>query len=1018
MDTPKQSNGVAKVTKASRFANKRKQKRVQRHRSDGFVVGLDLGNSEDESSPDRGAGSADAVNFLQWIRNPTIANLAKLRRSIKGNDRDWMQEFLEFDGLGFLFQCLKKLGEIGGTHFSDMVLRMECIMCIREVVNSQSGLDCLLTLKGRNDNLFGRRFASALETKNLMVKMQVFELLSALCVYSTDGYYLTLDALENYKIFKKLQYRFSLLVNELRTSDLTTYKTTIMALINSIIVANERLQDRQRIRNEFIYLGINSTIKSLRIEDDPDLNLQCDVFDEEYGADAEAVEEMREAGNVNISDPEALFKAVYTRVRDTPISSSLLGILYNMFQIESGTTQSEGTWCFLERLTQDVLTAKSEQEKLKLRNASKLKLQLTSDKRVQTDDAVSPKTPRHIVRGNPLSTEAYQGVTDVLNARTATLPNSSKYSITLSKPSNTMTPPTAPLAPPSPGGAPPPPPPPPPPPLPPGSGAPPPPPPPPPVPGCPAPPPPPPPPGGCPPPPPPPPGAGPPPPPPPPGGGPPPPPGAPPPPGSASPGIGFAVIPQVPLPPTISTPEPKCKMKHLMWSKIPTTAFNNDSVWGDVNKMADNIPVQYKKLEELFSQKSLPTVSELRPDSGKSPLVRKHSSTSEGDTPTTKEEIPGGTTKKIALLDPKKSMNVNIFLKQFRKPIEVVIELIKAGDSRAFGVEKLKSLQKILPGHDEVEMLNNFDGDYKRLGEAEKFFSRLIKLNSYKVRVEGMILRGDFNAQLGSIRPNVITLNTACRRLFDNASLKTVLRYVLHAGNFINKGCGSGNALGFRISSLNKIASTKSNMARLTLLHLVVEEMEAKDDHALDFVDDLMDVLQKAARFTLESTVNEFSQLKKSVQDLQKQMVHVEDDVKSQFSDFLEDAEADLEDVEEGIERIRKLSTRLAQHYCENERTFKLDEFLDTFRDFCEKIKACQQEIQSKKQEAESAEKRKKVKEDIQERRKNTLSPFGLTQDRNIVDNIVSEIRNGKVLRRLSLRKKNGDYSTARSGGK
>ncbi|XP_060078710.1 inverted formin-2-like [Ylistrum balloti] len=1017
MDTPKHSNGVVKVTKASRFANKRKQKRVQRHRSDGFVVGLDLGNSEDESSPDRGAGGADAVNFLQWIRNPTIANLAKLRRSIKGNDRDWMSEFLEFDGLGFLFQCLKKLGEIGGTHFSDMVLRMECIMCIREVVNSQSGLDCLLTLKGRNDNLFGRRFASALETKNLMVKMQVFELLSALCVYSTDGYYLTLDALENYKVFKKLQYRFSLLVNELRNSDLTTYNTTIMALINSIIVANERLQDRQRIRNEFIYLGIVSTIKSLRIEDDPDLNLQCDVFDEEYGADMEAVEEMRETGNVNIGDPEALFKAVYTRVRDTPISSSLLGILYNMFQIDVGTTQSESTWCFLERLTQDVLTAKSEQEKLRVRNAAKVKLQLTSDKRVQTDEVpCSPKSSRHINRGNPLSTEAYQGVTDVLNARTATLPNTSTYTIQLAKPFVTVTPPPAPPPPPVVGGAPPPPPPPPP--VPPGSGVPPPPPPPPPAPGCPAPPPPPPPPpppGGCPPPPPPPPGGGPP---PPPGGGPPPPPGVPPPPGSPSPGMGFPASPAVPLPPTISTPEPKCKMKHLMWSKIPTTAFNNDSVWGDVNKMADDIPVEYKKLEEMFAQKSLPTVSELRPDSGKSPLARRHSGAAEDDTGTVNEDSPGGNTKKIALLDPKKSMNVNIFLKQFRKPTEVVVELIKMGDSRSFGVEKLKSLQKILPGHDEVEMLQNFDGDYKRLGEAEKFFSHLIKLASYKVRVEGMILKGDFNAQLGSIRPNVTTLNTACRRLFDNASLKTVLRYVLHAGNFINKGSGSGNALGFRISSLNKVASTKSNMGRVTLLHLVVEEMEAKDEHALAFVDDLLDVLQKAARFTLESTVNEFSQLKKSVQDLQKQMDHVEDDVKSQFSEFLEDAEADIEDVEEGIERIRKLSKRLAQHYCENERTFKLDEFLDTFRDFCEKIKACQQELQSKKQEAESAEKRKKVKEDIQERRKNTLSPFGLTQDRKIVDNIVNEIRNGKVLRRLSLRKNNGDYSTARSGGK
>ena len=50
-------------------------------------------------------------------------------------------------------------------------------------------------------------------------------------------------------------------------------------------------------------------------------------------------------------------------------------------------------------------------------------------------------------------------------------------------------------------------------------------------------------------------------------------------------------------------------------------------------------------------------------------------------------------------------MNVNIFLKQFRKPIEVVVELLKSGDYRAFGVEKLKALAKTLPTHDEVSTI-------------------------------------------------------------------------------------------------------------------------------------------------------------------------------------------------------------------------------------------------------------------------------------------------------------------------
>ncbi len=43
-------------------------------------------------------------------------------------------------------------------------------------------------------------FDTALNTNNQMVKKQVFELLSALCVYNQDGYELAIDALEDYKV--------------------------------------------------------------------------------------------------------------------------------------------------------------------------------------------------------------------------------------------------------------------------------------------------------------------------------------------------------------------------------------------------------------------------------------------------------------------------------------------------------------------------------------------------------------------------------------------------------------------------------------------------------------------------------------------------------------------------------------------------------------------------------------------------------------------------------------------------
>lgn len=409
------------------------------------------------------------------------------------------------------------------------------------------------------------------------------------------------------------------------------------------------------------------------------------------------------------------------------------------------------------------------------------------------------------------------------------------------------------------------------------------------------------------------------------------------------------------------------------------------SVWNDVLKMKDPVDMEYKRLEELFCQKDN-TV----PEKEKSP-------------------IRAAVSSEITLIEPKKSMNLNIFLKQFRRSNEEIIEMIKKADVRAFGVEKLKGLIKLLPQQDEIDLIENFDGNVEKLGTAEKFYRLLIQLPAFRCRLEAMLLVGDFSSQLAMIRPNIHLLNTVCGRLTDNTSLKKFLRLVLHAGNFLNKGTSSGNAVGFRINSLNKLVMIRSNIARLSLLHHLVEQAESENKDALKFVDELLEPLQKAVRISLENMKSEFKQLKTNVARVHRQLEEVKEEVAEQFKDFLEDAEADLEEVQVTMDRLDARFKRLAQHYCENERTFKHTEFLESFRDFCEKVKTCQQENATRLQMAQKAEQRKKAQAEIVERRKGFIPKL---EDRKIVDNLVNEIRRGKVLRRLSMRKKNNLIAT------
>lgn len=62
-------------------------------------------------------------------------------------------------------------------------------------MDSRIGLDYIV-----ENREYVIKLGTALDTNNVTVKKQVFELLSALCAYNVDGYERALEALEHYKV--------------------------------------------------------------------------------------------------------------------------------------------------------------------------------------------------------------------------------------------------------------------------------------------------------------------------------------------------------------------------------------------------------------------------------------------------------------------------------------------------------------------------------------------------------------------------------------------------------------------------------------------------------------------------------------------------------------------------------------------------------------------------------------------------------------------------------------------------
>lgn len=83
-------------------------------------------------------------------------------------------------------------------------------------------------------------------------------------------------------------------------------------------------------------------------------------------------------------------------------------------------------------------------------------------------------------------------------------------------------------------------------------------------------------------------------------------------------------------------------------------------------------------------------------------------------------------------------------------------------------------------------MLKSYDGDCSKLGSAEKFLLALIQTSAYQFRIDGMLLKIEFEANRESLLADVQCLETACLAVLNSASLLEFLNVVLHMGNFIN----------------------------------------------------------------------------------------------------------------------------------------------------------------------------------------------------------------------------------------
>ncbi|KAM9202998.1 inverted formin-2 isoform 2-T2 [Dugong dugon] len=860
--------------------------------------------------------NADPELCIRLLQMPSVVNYSGLRKRLESSDGGWMVQFLEQSGLDLLLEALARLSGRGVARIADALLQLTCISCVRAVMNSRQGMEYILSNQG-----YVRQLSQALDTPNVMVKKQVFELLAALCIYSPEGHTLALDALDHYKAVCSQQYRFSIIMSELANSDNVPYVVNLLSVVNALILGPEDLRTRSQLRNEFIGLQLLDVLTRLRDIEDADLMIQLEAFEESKAEDEEEL--LRVCGGIDMSSHQEVFASLFHK--DTKASS------------RSGETAVQQT---------------------------------APEPRPPIPPPPPPPLPGLAATSPPPPPPP---------PLPAPLPGLAATS-----------PPLPPLPPPLPGltaTSPPPPPPPP------GLAAtsPPPPPLPPPLPGLTA---------TSPPPPPPLPGlaallSSPPPPPPLPGSsGPPPPPPLPGMPGTPIlPGAGNVeevIMSQVDhslgsarVPRHRQVNPPTLRMKKLNWQKLPSSvAQEHHSMWASLDSLGtEAVEPDFSSIERLFSF----------PAAQPKKLI--------AAAPSRKEP------KEITFLDSKKSLNLNIFLKQFKCSNEEITTMIRAGDTTKFDVEVLKQLIKLLPEKHETENLQTFKEDRTKLANADQFYLLLLGVPCYRLRLECMLLCEGTAVVLDMVQPKAQLVLAACESLLTSHQLPVFCQLILKIGNFLNYGSHTGNADGFKINTLLKLTETKANQSRVTLLHHILEEVEQSHPDLLQLPQDLEQVSQ-AAGINLEIIRSEASANLKKLLETERKVSASISEVQEQYAQRLQASIVACQALDEVFEAIEQKKLELANYLCEDTQQLSLEDTLSTMKTFRDLFIRALKENKDRKEQAAKAERRKKqlAEEEAQRPRGEDGKPIrtgtGRQEEVCVIDALLADIRKGFQLRK------------------
>ncbi|XP_061468430.1 disheveled-associated activator of morphogenesis 1 [Rhineura floridana] len=908
-------------------------------------------------------------------RNKTIESL---KTALRTKPMRFVTRFIDLDGLTCILNFLKSMD----YETSESRIHTSLIGCIKALMNNSQGRAHVLA-HSESINVI----AQSLSTENIKTKVAVLEIMGAVCLVP-GGHKKVLEAMVHYQKYASERTRFQTLINDLdrstgRYRDEVSLKTAIMSFINAVLSQGagvESLDFRLHLRYEFLMLGIQPVIDKLREHENSTLDRHLDFFEMLRNEDELEFAKRFELVHIDTKSATQMFELTRKRLTHTDAYPHFMSILHHCLQMpykRNGNTVHY--WLLLDRIIQQIVIQNDKGqdpdstplENFNIKNVVRMlvnenevkqwkeqaekmrkehhELQQKLEKKERECDAKAQEKEDMMQTLNKMKEKLEKELSEHKQAKQQV----ADLMVQMHELSRRA------ICAPVPGG----------PPLPPGA------------PGGPIPtasvgsllpvPPPPPPPGGI---------LPPPPPPPPPPGGPPPPPGPP-------PLGGLTPAPGAPLGSALkrkNIPQPTNALKSFNWSKLPENKLEG-TIWTGIDDAKVFKVLDLEDLERTFSA-----------------YQRQQKEDSLDDALSSRHKV-----KELSVIDGRRAQNCNILLSRLKLSNDEIKRAILTMDEQEdLPKDMLEQLLKFIPEKADVDLLEEHKHELDRMAKADRFLFEMSRINHYQQRLQSLYFKKKFAERVAEVKPRVEAIRTASTEVFQSKSLKQLLEVVLALGNYMNKG-QRGNAYGFKIISLNKIADTKSSMDKnITLLHYLITIVEKKYPKVLNLHEELKDV-PEAAKVNMTELEKEVGTLRSGLRAVETELEyqksqpsHPGDKFVSVVSQFITLASFSFSDVEDLLAEAKELFAKAVKHFGEEAGKTQPDDFFGIFDQFLQAVTEAKQENENMRKRKEEEERRARMEAQLKEQRERERKARKAkenSEEGGEFDDLVSALRSGEV---------------------